>query len=337
MIRMNKNESPIKPLSTEILTELIEQCDYHHYPDVAYDRFRKAYAQYYGDTFTLEQITCGNGSDELIQKLMLIMPDGPCLTLNPDFFMYQDYARQVNRDIQFVDATPTLSFPLETVLDKIEAVQPSFFILSNPHNPTGHRFDEKYLLAIADEMKRLGGYLVIDEAYIDFSTPLDIALEDHILIMRTLSKAYAMAGLRLGVLIGTEQTIQRVRQIEHPYPLSALTMAIGIHLFENQTDTEAFVAHQRHLSARLKAILQDYASAHMTIYPSETNFVLTAGPKAMALGRYVEQHGFLPRFYNDPSEATMAGFVRYSIATEAQLDRFEQVVKEWSERHDISN
>lgn len=133
------------------------------------------------------------------------------------------------------------------------------------------------------------------------------------------------------------KTIQLVRQIEHPYPLSALTMAIGIQLFENQADTEAFIAHQRHLSSRLKAILQQYASPHMTIYPSETNFVLTAGPQAMALGRHVEQHGFLPRFYNDPSEATMAGFVRYSIATEAQLDRFEQVVKEWSERHDISN
>lgn len=205
MIRMNKNESPIKPLSTETLTELIEQCDYHHYPDVAYDRFRKAYAQYYDDTFSFEQITCGNGSDELIQKLMLIMPDGPCLTLNPDFFMYQDYARQVNRDIQFVDGTAELSFPIETVLERIQTVQPSFFILSNPHNPTGHRFDESYLRAIADEMKRLGGYLVIDEAYVDFSTPLDIALEDHILIMRTLSKAYAMAGLRLGILIGTEK------------------------------------------------------------------------------------------------------------------------------------
>lgn len=119
--------------------------------------------------------------------------------------MYQDYARQVNRDIQFVDATPELSFPVEAVLDKIEAVQPSFFILSNPHNPTGHRFDESYLLAVANRMKQLGGYLVIDEAYIDFSTPLDIALEDHILVMRTLSKAYAMAGLRLGVLIGTEK------------------------------------------------------------------------------------------------------------------------------------
>ncbi len=67
-------------------------------------------------------------SDELIQKLMLIMPEGPALTLNPDFFMYQAYAAQVNREIAFVDAGSDLTFDLETILTKIDEVQPSFLL-----------------------------------------------------------------------------------------------------------------------------------------------------------------------------------------------------------------
>ncbi|ARJ50677.1 pyridoxal phosphate-dependent aminotransferase [Staphylococcus lutrae] len=335
MIRMNKNESPIKPIDTDTLTHIISNCDYHLYPDIAYDRFRRAYTHYYGDTWHMNQICCGNGSDELIQKLMLIMPEGPCLTLNPDFFMYQNYAQQVQRDIVFVEGTEDLTFPLDTILARIEAVQPSFFIMSNPHNPTGHRFDESALVAIADAMKACGGYFIIDEAYADFSTPAAIPLEDHILIMRTLSKAFAMAGLRLGILIGTEKTIQKVRQIEHPYPLSALTMAIGTYLFENIESTKAFVKHQRQLSNRLKAIFQKYVSDKLTIYPSETNFVLTAGSQAMSLGHYVQEKGFFPRFYHEQTETRMAGFVRYSIATDAALNQFEQAVKEWSEQDEI--
>ncbi|MDR9833391.1 pyridoxal phosphate-dependent aminotransferase [Staphylococcus coagulans] len=332
MIRMNKNESPIKPLNDETLMNLIKNCDYHLYPDTDYDRFRQAYANYYGQQFSSQQLCCGNGSDELIQKLMLIMPEGPCLTLNPDFFMYQDYARQVKRQIRFVDASPDLTFSLETILDRIDEVQPRFFILSNPHNPTGHRFTENELITIANQMKVIGGYLIVDEAYVDFSIPLQIELEDHILIMRTLSKAFAMAGLRLGVLISTEKTISTVRQIEHPYPLSAFTLSIGIYLFEHMEQTKVFIQHQLQLSQRLKEILMKYASPHMHVFPSDTNFVLTSGPQALSLGHYVKARGFLPRFYHSKDEKMLAECVRYSIIDQPHLNQFEKVVKEWSEQ-----
>ncbi|UXR78227.1 MULTISPECIES: histidinol-phosphate transaminase [unclassified Staphylococcus] len=336
MIKMDKNESPMTPLSPEIYFDILNNQDYNLYHDDDYDRFRTAYANYFGG-FSKEQVCAANGSDELIQKLMFIMPEGPCLTLNPDFFMYQSFAEQVGRPIEFVDATTDLQFPIEAVLTRIDEVKPSFFILSNPHNPTGQRFDETYLLQIADKMKMLGGYLVIDEAYIDFSTPLDITLEDHIVVMHTLSKAFGLAGLRIGVLVGTETTLDLVRQIEQPYPLNILSLRIATYLFEHPDSTKKFVAKQRALSERLKDIFKRYVDEKLVLYPSETNFILTAGTQAVALGEYVKSHGFQPRFYNPITEQQMSDCVRYSIVSDEDMDRFETIVKEWSEQHDLSN
>ncbi|MGT2356886.1 aminotransferase class I/II-fold pyridoxal phosphate-dependent enzyme [Staphylococcus aureus] len=88
MIYIDKNESPVTPLDEKTNDNcIISATPYNLYPDAAYEQFKEAYAKFYG--LSPERILAGNGSDELIQKLMLIMPEGPALTLNPDFFMYR--------------------------------------------------------------------------------------------------------------------------------------------------------------------------------------------------------------------------------------------------------
>lgn len=331
MIRINKNESPLRPLSNEQLADIIQQATFNFYPDDEYNRFKTAYAKYFNLKPT--QITAGNGSDELIQKLMLIMPDGPVLTLNPDFFMYQAYAGQVNRPIEFVDAEDDLTFNLDTILQRIDDVRPAFFIMSNPHNPTGHQYSLPFLTAIADKMKAIGGYFVIDEAYLDFSEAYEIDLAPHILQMRTLSKAFGIAGLRLGVLIGTEETIQRIQRIEHPYPLNTITLYIAIYMFEHEKMTASFIEEQRRLAIKLRNIFESKVSDIIKIYPSATNFVLTKGEAAHSLGKYIQEHGFLPRLYDEPN---MADYVRYSIATDEQLDQLAEIIKNWRIQYDLS-
>ncbi|MCG7338083.1 histidinol-phosphate aminotransferase family protein [Staphylococcus sp. ACRSN] len=331
MIRINKNESPLRPLSNEQLAEIIQQATFNFYPDDEYNRFKQAYANYFNLKPT--QITAGNGSDELIQKLMLIMPEGPALTLNPDFFMYQAYAGQVDRPIEFVDAEDDLTFKLDTILNRIDEVRPSFFIMSNPHNPTGHQYTLSFLNTIADKMKAIGGYFVIDEAYLDFGEAYDIELESHILQMRTLSKAFGIAGLRLGVLIGTEETIKRIQRIEHPYPLNTITLYIAIYMFEHSEMTASFIEAQRKLALKLRDIFKNEVSDIIKIYPSATNFVLTKGEAAHSLGEYIQAHGFLPRLYDEPK---MSDYVRYSIATNEQLDQLAEIIKNWRIQYDLS-
>ena len=86
---------------------------------------------------------------------MLIMPEGPALTLDPDFSCIA-YANQVARPIEFVPANSDLTFDLEMILKRIDEVQPAFFIMSNPHNPSGLQYSTTFLMAIADKMQTLG-------------------------------------------------------------------------------------------------------------------------------------------------------------------------------------
>src|SRR5699024_4528893 len=100
----------------------------------------------------VEEIELANGSDEWIQKIMISFGKGGVLTLAPDFFMYQDYADQLDIEINFVKADQDYEFHLVDILSGIQHYKPAVFILSNPQNPTGLQFPEAFLQTIADEM-----------------------------------------------------------------------------------------------------------------------------------------------------------------------------------------
>lgn len=331
MIPIDKNESPIFPLSHEQLSHILSEMQMNLYPDDDYEQFRQAYASFYN--LKPNQIIAANGSDELIQKLMMVMPEGPALTLNPDFFMYQAYAAQVKRPIEFVESDEDLQFQLDEILEKIETVRPAFFIMSNPHNPTGKQFDMTWITQISEKLKAINSFFVIDEAYLDYGQAYKVVNDSHIIRMRTLSKAFGIAGLRLGVIISNEETIRLIQRIEHPYPLNVFTLKVATTLFNSKRETTTFLKRQRALSIQLKAIFTNYVSDVMKVYPSYTNFVLTKGELAHRLGEFILQNGFKPRIYE---EEKMKDFVRYSIATEEQLEQLEGVVKEWRERYDLS-
>ncbi|MEB6333818.1 aminotransferase class I/II-fold pyridoxal phosphate-dependent enzyme, partial [Staphylococcus pseudoxylosus] len=200
-------------------------------------------------------------------------------------------------------------------------------------NPSGKQYGTTFLKAIADKMNNIGGYFVIDEAYLDFGEAYNFDMQPHVLQMRTLSKAFGIAGLRLGVLIGTPETIQHIQSIEHPYPLNTLTLHIALYMFEHPEKTKEFIDHQRHLALRLRNLFSDYVADIMVVFPSYTNFVLTKGTEAQNLGQYIQSHGFLPRLYDEPE---MNDYVRYSIATDSQLDDLEEIIKTWRSQYDLS-
>lgn len=331
MIRINKNESPIPALNPEILTDIITKAEFNFYPDEEYDAFINAYANYYQLSPT--QVSAANGSDEWIQKCMIALPEGPVLTLNPDFFMYTAYANQINRPIHYVDAEDDYTFSLSKIKKEINRLKPAFFIMSVPHNPSGIQYSKAFLDEIGDLMKAVGGYFIIDEAYLDFGDAYQIEHQDHIIQIRTLSKAFAIAGLRVGMVISTEKTIQQLNRIAHPYPLNTLTLNIATALFSDKQLVNQLLQRQRALCEKLRNIFEKNVSDIIHVIPSKTNFVLTYGDYANDLGQYINDHGFLPRFYN---EENMKQTVRYSIATESQLDELEQIVLEWRKEYDLS-
>ena len=201
MIEMHRNTSPISPFKPDHIQKALEKTKANHYPGGELVRFKDNYSQLTG--LSSDRIAVANGSDEWVKRLIRYFGrQGTILTFYPDFIMYFKYASQYQVDLRSIPADDNFDFPIDQALDLIQAVQPILFIFSSPNNPTGTQFSQNDIQALADGMAKVGGYLLIDEAYIEFGQDYDRPKEDHVLILRTLSKMYGMAGLRLGILYG---------------------------------------------------------------------------------------------------------------------------------------
>lgn len=324
MIIMNRNTSPVSPFRAEHYEKTRQATPVNQYPEVEIDRFKKNYGEISG--LNPEQLELANGSDEWIQKLMIVFgQDGGALTLAPDFFMYTDYADQIGVDLRYVDSDDNYNFDIQEVIRQIKEIKPRMFIFSNPQNPTGTQFSEEEIQYLADAMQEIDGYLVIDEAYIEFGEEYERPQGDHVIIIRTMSKIYGMAGLRIGILHATGATYDKVTKINHPYPLNNLVLNLASEFLEDQPVREAFIDYQLEAKKRLVESL-NYIEDVIQVKPSATNFVFTYGDKAADLGRYLEKEGYLPRFYE---EDNLKDVVRYSIIGLEDYPRFEEAVKNW--------
>ena len=331
MIRINKNESPIRALTNEEIAEIAVSTRFQEYTDDAIDRLTEAFAAFHGEDPAL--IAFANGSDEWIQKCTILLGDGPILMLEPDFVMYEEYAAQFQREIIKVPCRADYSFDYDQVYAVIEKEKPSYFIVSQPNNPLGGLHPAAFIQKTADLLADSGGYLILDEAYMDFvDNPPARPVGDHVILLRTLSKIYGLAGLRIGIASSTEKTMQLLNSIAHPYPLNTLSLSIAAYLLEHPERLRAFMADQRRLSAKLKKIFNEGVADILSVLPSETNFVFTYGELAPSLGQWIVDHGYQPRTYEKSGIPCIETAVRYSIATDEQLDALGEIIREWREQ-----
>lgn len=328
MIRIHKNESPYRSLTDEELEEIVMKTSFNQYGEDEYKHLAKVYGDFYG--LDPELVSFANGSDEWIQKCMVVLGTGPVMTFEPDFSMYEEYANQLKRPIYKVECNEDGSFDYANTLVQMEKIKPSFFIFSQPNNPLGMLHPDGFVQAAADLMQELNGYLIIDEAYMEFAERKASRPQgEHVIVMRTLSKIHGLAGLRIGIATSSSTTMDLLNSVAHPYPINTLSINIAASLFENPPQLEAFMTHQRKLAGKLKDIFKNEVSDVMTVLPSQANFVFTYGETALELEEYVRQRGFQARTYPDSSHPLLQKAVRYSIATEEQLTQLESIVKEW--------
>ncbi|CZQ90885.1 pyridoxal phosphate-dependent transferase [Trichococcus palustris] len=331
MIRINKNESPIRALTDEEIASVAVGTRFQEYTDDEIVRLTKAFAAFHGEDPA--SIAFANGSDEWIQKCTILLGYGPILMLEPDFVMYEEYAAQFQREVIKVPCEEDYSFDYEKVYAVIADKKPSYFIVSQPNNPLGGLHPASFIQKTADLLAAYGGYLILDEAYMDFvEEPPERPVGDHVILLRTLSKIYGLAGLRIGIASSTEKTMKLLNSIAHPYPLNTLSLNMAAYLLEQPEKLRAFMAEQRCLSAKLKKIFKEQAGDVISILPSETNFVFTYGELAPALGQWIIDHGYQPRTYEKSGIRSIEKAVRYSIATEEQLDALAEIIREWREQ-----
>lgn len=327
MIIMNRNTSPIKPLTDEQIVKVVQDTTYNQYPDQERQRFIDIYAAAYD--LNPAEIEVANGSDEWIQKAIMTLGGNGVMTLNPEFVMYTSYTLQVKPEILEVDCEPDFTFDFAKVARAIKAQKPSLFLISNPHNPTGQMFATEDLQLLVDTMAEVDGYLVLDECYIDFAEDYQRPVGDNIVILRTLSKVYGMAGLRIGMAIAQGETFEKINKINHPYPLNSLALNLASELFSDKRKLNAHKTYQFESKQELARILSQVKDL-ITVKKSYTNYVFTYGDLALDLAQFVMERGFLPRTYE---LEILKNAARYSIIKLEDYPAFNQAVMKWREKY----
>lgn len=327
MIIMNRNTSPLKPLSEEQIIKVVQNTNYNQYPDRERQRFIDIYAEAYD--LDPSEIEVANGSDEWIQKVIMTLGQNGVMTLNPDFVMYKVYTEQVLPEMLTVDCEPDFSFDFAKVVQAIKEQKPSLFLISNPHNPTGVMFKTEELQLLVDTMAEVGGYLVLDECYIDFAVDYERPQGENIVFLRTLSKVYGMAGLRIGLAIAKGETFTTINSINHPYPLNSLSLNLASELFSEKEKLDKYKNYQFESKKQLEKALAQVEDL-ITIKPSFANYIFTYGDLAVDLAEFLIGKGFLPRTYDNP---ILKNAARYSIIKLDDYPALNQAIMEWKEKH----
>lgn len=328
MIHMDRNTSPISPLSDEAIREVVENTVLYEYPSDEIIRFKKLYADYYN--IRPEQVEVANGSDEWIQKTIMTLGQNGVMALSPDFVMYEEYSSQVDFAFDTIPSNEDFRFDFDAIIKTVSEKRPSLFLISMPHNPTGQLFDEGELELLSETMKSVGGYLVLDEAYAEFGPDYKRPQGEHIVIIRTLSKIFGIAGLRIGMAIAEGETFKKITKLNHPYPVNSLSLNLAVRIFEDNAELEKFTNYQLESKKQLEAAFEAVQNK-VKIIESSTNFIFTYGKNARSLGQYLLDNSYQPRMYHtDP----LNDVVRYSIIRHEDYKDLNKLINEWSNQYD---
>lgn len=222
------------------------------------------------------ELLLGNGSDEIIQMLMLAVaqPGAKVLAPTPGFVMYEMVAKWCGLEFVGVPLQQNFSLDLPAMLDIVQTQQPALIFLAYPNNPTGNLFAEDDLRAILEAAE---GLVVIDEAYAPFSAKSTVSwLADYpnMLLMRTLSK-FGLAGLRLGYLLGRSEWLHEFDKVRMPYNINVLTQATVAFAMQHR---DVFLEQAAAICRDRTQVRQQLQGMGLQVFESEANFLLVKVP-----------------------------------------------------------
>ena len=324
---LNTNENPYSPSPAlqKAITDAVAKvaADLNRYPDRDATALRTKLADYInelsGTKFSADNIWAANGSNEIIQSIFLAFAQGPVLGFTPSYSMHPLIAKVTGA--QWIDGKRNADFSLNTV-DAIAQVQknkPTLTFITTPNNPTGGAVTIDEIQELADACKSVGGLLVVDEAYAEFSQEKSavtlIANNPHVIVIRTMSKAFAFAGVRLGYLVADPAVIDAMFLVRLPYHLSALTQAAAEVALDFQDELLGTVAQLRTDRDRVAAQLTNLG---LTVIPSASNFLLFSGfaMPSEQLWRAMLDSGVLIR------DVGLLGYLRVTIGNDAENTKF---------------
>ncbi|MCL1797552.1 MAG: histidinol-phosphate transaminase [Eggerthellaceae bacterium] len=322
---LSANESPydVPQELKSAVRERIEKVNFNRYPDPLANTLRDLIAKDYG--LKREQILVGNGGDELLFNFTLAWGGVGRTFLNfpPTFSVYEHNARITDTQIVNIPLLANFAIDEEAVFARLAKNDIDFMIITTPNNPTGNCVDESFVLQLLDSTDAM---VLVDEAYFEFAGVSFLPyLEQHknLIIVRTLSKAYSLAGVRLGYIFAHEEVINELIKVRQPYSVDAISQAIGECVFEQRALFEAplaeIVAQRDFVFEKLKEL------KGVEPYPSSANFILFKVKEAFEIWNDLCEQGILIR---DPSEEEgLKNCLRVTIGTPQDNQRFLEALE----------
>lgn len=327
-VRLNTNESPYPPpmLVMEDMARRVAGLTLNRYPDRNFQELREGLAVHVG-TLT-ERIWVANGSNEIIQQLLQAFggAERKALTFEPTYAMHSHITRVCGTRLIRGRRNADFTVDLESCLQAIAVGRPDIVFLCSPNNPTGNAIAEEDVEAICEAAP---GLVILDEAYAEFDgQSLWRLVEDHehLVCVRTFSKAFRLAGARIGYMVAQPSVIEEVLKVRLPYHLSSLTQAAGLTALAHAAELSTTVETIRYERDRLYNELSTTRS--ITAFPSRANFILfrpDSVPGAEVWRRLLER-GVLIRDFS--STTGCEGCLRVSVGTPDQDERFLEALSE---------
>jgi len=316
LLRLDFNENCVgpSPRVLEALRRLTAE-EIASYPDET--AARAAVAQRFGLGPAIDLVLT-SGVDEGIRLVCdcFVRAGERVVLLDPGYPMYRFYATLCGSELRAVEVGPDLAFPGPAVRAAV-AEGSRLLILGDPHNPTGAPVPAGFIEAMA--AAHPGTVILADEAYAEFAGPTSIGLLDrfpNLVVARTFSKAYGLAGLRAGVLIGRRETLSWIARMRSPYAVNSAALAALIAALEDELYVDRYVAEVR---AARRRLADGLAGIGVPTYPSVANFVIARfGDRAPAVRAALRRRGVLVRDRSD--HPILAGTLRIGVGTEAQAD-----------------
>ena len=330
---LNTNENPYSPSPAlqKAITDAVAKVasDLNRYPDRDATVLRTKLADYIneqsGTKFSADNLWAANGSNEIIQSIFLSFAQGSVLGFTPSYSMHPLIAKVTGSS--WIDGKRNADFSLNTAeaVTEIEKHKPALTFITTPNNPTGGAVTIDAIQMLADAAKSVGGLLVVDEAYAEFSQEISavtlIANNPHVIVIRTMSKAFAFAGARVGYLVSDASVKDAMMIVRLPYHLSALTQAAAVVAIDHRAELLGGVST---LIAARTHVVQALHDMGLATIPSSANFVLFTGFKqdAPQLWAALLEKGVLIR------DVGLSGYLRVTIGNEAENNLFISALKE---------
>ncbi len=332
-VRLNVNENPYPPSAALVADITVAVAavagGLNRYPDREATGLRRALGGFLSDregvAVPVDRVWAANGSNEVMLQLLQAFggPGRVALGFAPTYSMYPDYCRDTFTGYVTTEREPDFTLDPDRAVAAVREHRPAVVLLASPNNPTGTALPLGVVEAVCAAAP---GLVVVDEAYAEFrrpGTPSALTLlpdQPRLVVTRTMSKAFALAGARLGYLVASPAVVDAVRLVRLPYHLSAVTQAVATAALGRSGELLAAVDALRE---ERDALVDWLRSGGFTVADSDANFVLFGTfPDRHRVWQGLLDRGVLVR------ETGPDGWLRVSVGTPEEMDSFRTALKE---------